>query len=601
MKKRLLLSILSSLTISFCLVAQTEPSEDWADNIISAEGDTVVIKPLNQGAAINSVFIAIMGDTTATGNRTNPNRVYKTVRGGIYMYNGPANLDITVPNVKIVADDGTDQPPLHIKTTDANGGNAKTFFAYYGNFYLKNQYLCLALTNDTYDRGMFDTKGTDQTLHLDNCVVELTAWTIIQNWSTGLSVKLTNSKFLNIGREPSLEKGPVIDGASSLRELYVENCSFYNFGFLVWNRTHAGPANLYANHNTFINCTQNPFGCYTQATSVITNNLFINTGICPTFPGFYPSLEDEDGLPKGIINVDTVEAAWKTDYYQFDYPVENEVDRKILVDRNNAWWNSRFTTMFDSELTSASPKTWQDQKITMNTRTQAMFDDDAGYPYFTEGAWFNADPGFTSVNSELIEGWAQYIITNSDPNNLNSGNQAPVWRTNMETKLTEIDWPLLADLSYSNSGLLSAGLNKYPLGDLNWFSGYREDWETTDEPSALITARDAGKVPEDYDIFVPSSGTRNIEGGVFSDALTVYPNPVIDFATINFSLEKSINAKLTVYNSQGKEIYSETKTYNAGENNRELNFSNFNVGTYIVNIYALDYSTGFTSLVSVVR
>ncbi len=47
--------------------------------------DTVVVPNDNNVGTINNV---IQGDTTSTGQRNNPNRVYKLVRGGFYQLNG---------------------------------------------------------------------------------------------------------------------------------------------------------------------------------------------------------------------------------------------------------------------------------------------------------------------------------------------------------------------------------------------------------------------------------------------------------------------------------------------------------------------------------
>lgn len=596
MKRKLLLIAMAGL-FTLGLNAQ-EPSTAWEDNIISAEGDTVVIKPLNQGAAINSVFIAIMGDTTSTGERTNPNRVYKTVRGGIYMYDGPAIIDPTVPDLRIVADNGTDQPPLHIKTTNPEGGLTKKFFEYEGDFYAKNQYFCLAMTNNTLDRYAFDPKGEDQLFELDNCILEMTDWTFMSNWMSGISFKLTNCFIHNIGREASLEKGVVIDGASSIRSLYLENNTFVNFGYIVWTRSGAGVADLYVNHNTFVNAAQNPFMTYTQAYQVITNNLFINTNLTPDYPGFYPALEDEDGLPRGIVNIDTVEQYMKDDYFQFEYPVATEAERKMLVDRNNAWWDSKFATMFESQLTApAAPNSWNDQKIIMNSRTQAMFDDDTEYPYLTEGEWINVEPDFAE-NADLVDDWVQFIITNAVPDAPNGGNSFPNWRTNLETDLTVVDWPILADLSYTDDALLNAGLNKYPLGDLNWFPQLKSMWENTKEYDALIAARDAGEVPVHYDTV--TSGTQDIQMAL-SNNLSLYPNPSRGVSTLSFNLFKASDVEIIVYNPLGQRVHVQKGYFTKGKNDISLNLSELESGLYILQLNTAYNTAGLTTRFSLVE
>ncbi len=594
MKKRLLFLMLTSLSLG--LFAQ-----DWSTNVIrvSDNGDTVVINPYNYGGDINSVYYAIAGDTADDGSRSNANRIYKTVRGGVYYYNGPAKIDSTVPNIKIMADEGADQPPLHIKTVGDDGSLSRKFFEYQGNFYAKNQYFCLAVSDDSRDRYAFDPKGEDQTFELDNCILEISDWTFMSNWVSGISFKMTNCFIHNIGREASLEKGCPIDGESSIRELYLENNTFLNCGFVVWTRESAGIGDLYVNHNTFVNMTNNPFATYTQAQEVVTNNLFINTGLVPDYPGFYTSLEDEDGLPKGIINVDTVEDAMKTDYWEFTYPVSGESARAILVDRNDAWWDSKFTTMFNDSLADCSSESangWSDQKITMNTRTQAMFDDDANYPLFTEGSWVNIEPTFTA-NEDLVDDWVRYIVSNSVPGSTNTGTQMPNWRSYPDEQLTNIDWPILADLSYSESDLATGALNGYPLGDLNWFPSYLSQWEATSEYDTLIACRDAGRIPTDYSIVSAVEETN----ASFTRDVEVYPNPTANVATIEFNMAKSSKVEFIIYNTVGERVKVESAFFNSGVNEYSLDVNDLSTGMYLIQLNTSYNTAGLVTKLQIIK
>jgi hypothetical protein len=586
MKTKLLLFLIA---VGFFYVNSSNAQNSWSDYIMETRGDTVVVVPTSTTGYLNTIFHAVMGDTTSTGDRTNPNRVYETVRGGVYIYDGPAKIDATVPNLRIVAPDGTERPPLHIKTTNPEGGLSKIFYELAGDFYAENQYFCFALTNNTLDRHAFDPKSEYQTFEFNNCVLEMTNWAIIANWSTGLSVKFTNCFIHNIGREASLEKGVIIDGASSLKELYLENNTFLNFGMVVLNRAAAGTADMYVNHNTFVNSTNNPFGCYTQANQIVTNNLFVNTGLVPDYPGFYTFLEDGDQLPKGIINVDTVTTAMKDDYYQFEYPYDNESERKILVDRNGAWWHDDFNTMFENGLVDPSPNEWNDQKITMNSRTKDMFEDDESYPYFTQGEWFSDKPDFANLNEELIGKWVEFIVTNSDPAAINAGVPQPVWRTNDVEDLTEVDWPILADLSYSNSTLKSGALAGYPLGDLNWFPNEKAKWVNRNEREKLIAARDNGEIP--------TSVKENVLKS--SNNMSIYPNPTAEKAIISFTLDEASDVEFILYNLTGKKEQVTSLHFNAGSNNYQIDVSELNNGIYILQLNTESNNAGLTSKIVV--
>ena len=588
MKTKLLLSFLVVALCGATLLAQ-----DYTHAVlrISDNGDTLVIKPTSLGGGINCVFYAIMGDTASNGSRLNPDRIYKTVRGGVYIYDGPANLDNTVPNVQIVADDGTNQPPLHIKTVNSSGSITRAMFAYYGDMYFKNQYLSNAATNNALDRGMFDTKGSGQTLTFDNCVIEMTDWTIIMNWAVGLSVKMTNCFVHNIGKEPTLEKGVLIDGQSSMPSVYMENNTFIDIGYIIWRRVSYGVGDFYFNHNTVVNSFQNPFQFYTQAYQIMTNNLFINTGVVPDYPGFYPGMQDEDGLPKGIVNIDTVEAAMKTDFWNSAYPVATEADRKMLVQHNNAWWNDKFVTMLASQMTApAGGNTWASQMITMNSRTKAMFDDDVAYPYLVESDWLNIEPDFTagiptSIDDELV----QFVITNCNPANPAGGNRCPIWRTHIETDITIVDWPILADLSYSNATLKTAAVGQLPLGDLNWFPDAKATWEGMNESATLIAARDAG---------TGISGVTDTKTD-FGNNIEVLPNPVKELALVKFNLVKSSEVQFIIYNLSGQKLQVTTANFNAGANEYQLDISGLESGVYILQLNTNYNYAGLTTRLSV--
>ncbi len=468
--------------LSGSLFAQAPIPEKWEDVIIEVKGDTAVVLPSSMlPGYLNTMFFAIMGDTTDTGERQNLNRVYETLRGHSYIYDAEAKIDATVPDLRIVAKPGTDLPPLHYKTLNPEGEFKKAFYRMGGgNWYMENQYIEQALINDTRDRNWW--RGLSDSAHYEfkNCIIEMSNWAWLNSWSIGSTYRVTDCLIMNIGAEANLEKGNIIDGATPWDTIWFENNTILNCGNFMVTRPNAGPDFLYFNHNTIVNGTNNPFLFFAQAEQIVTNNIFMNTGIVPDYPGFYPFYEDEDKLPKGIINVDTLEAAWVDNHWSGVYPVASDADRKILVDRNSASWDPRFMDMFNNDL-AAFPDTidevWAHQMFTMNSRTQAMFDDDAAYPYFNEGHWYEKEPDFIN-NKDLVVEWANFIVTNALPGKPNggAGQVTTWWRTNTEIQIVTPDWPILPDLSYTDGELASGAVGGMPLGDLNWFPSKKALW-----------------------------------------------------------------------------------------------------------------------------
>jgi Secretion system C-terminal sorting domain len=368
------------------------------------------------------------------------------------------------------------------------------------------------------------------------------------------------------------------DSWISVDTLWMENCTFLNAGGVAVGRTpnHVSPNFAYFNHNTIVNTTLLPFSFAYQAEMIVTNNVMVNAGMIATFPDFYPFWEDEDKLPRGIINADTVERAWIIDQWsEGGYPYMNadstadESMRKILVDKNNAWWDPKIVDLQTSGMPAfpdSIDETWQTQMMTMNSRTQAWFDDDAGRPYYYDGDWFAVDPGFTT-NEDLMDEWVSFIVTNGSPGAPGGGDGMPWWRTNTTSNIFTPDWPILADLSYSDASLNSGGMGGYPMGDLNWYPAEKASWETTNESDALIAM-----------LKNPALGIDDNKSVKEVSLVNVYPNPASDVLYIN---SKSELNRVMIYDVIGQMV----KNIDLNRSfTSDLDISDLNNGVYILQV-----------------
>jgi len=413
----------------------------------------------------------------------------------------------------------------------------------------------------------------------------------------GGTIKVTDCLIQNIGGEASVEKGNIYDGKIPFDTMWFENTTMLNCGNFMLTRDGASPNFVYFNHNTVINHINNPFLIYSQPEQIVTNNIFMNTGIVPDYPGFYPFFEDADKLPKGIINVDTVDQVWKDnpDFWNGNYPLA-EADRKFLVDRNSASWDARFTDMFNDSLTPPSGDTvWASQMMTMNSRTQAMFDDAAAYPYFNEGHWYTSEPNFVN-NEDMVPKWVSFIVTNAIPGRPNGGDLQPNWRTNQPTGLVQVDWPVLPDLSYTDGELASGGVNGYPLGDLNWFPSEKLSWEATNESETLIAALKAGDLP-DWPVGIDNQ--RMVRENI-PPQVSAYPNPFSNTTTVRYEIASNTDVQLIVYNVLGERVrvmelgYKSTGTHEA-----TLDRGGLDAGMYILQINTNYNKAGLTTKISI--
>ncbi len=588
--------------LSGSLLAQAPIPGSWADVILEERGDTVVVKPSSVAPGyLNTLFFAIMGDTTDTGERQSLNRVYDTVRGASYIYDAESIIDATVPEVRIWSPPGTDIPALHFKTLNPEGKFKKAFYKMGGgDFYMENQYIEQWLIDDTRDRNWFRKVVDSCRIEFKNCIIEQSNWAWITFVGTGSTIKVTDCLVMNLGAEANMEKGNIYDGSVPLDTMWFENNTMLNCGNFMIHRPNAGPNFLYFNHNTLVNHINNPFLFSSQAEHIVTNNIFMNTGIVPDYPGFYPFYEDEDKLPKGVINVDTLESAWIDNHWNGTYPLASDADRKILVDRNSVSWDARFKDMFDNNL-AAFPDTitdvWASQKMTMNTRSQAMFDDDAAYPYFNEGHWYEKEPDFAN-NKDVIVEWVDFIVTNAIPGKPNGGTaQAKThWRTNMETNLVTPDWPILPDLSYTNGELASGAVNDYPLGDLNWFPSEKLSWEATNESEVLIAALKSGQLPDGP---VGIDNKEMVRESI-APQVSAYPNPFSNTTTVRYEIASGTNVQLIVYNVLGERVrVMELGYQSTGTHEATLDRGDLNAGMYILQINTDYNNAGLTTKFSI--
>lgn len=226
-----------------------------------------------------------------------------------------------------------------------------------------------------------------------------------------------------------------------------------------------------------------------------------------------------------------------------------------------------------------------------------MFDDDAAYPYFNEGHWYEKEPDFVN-NKDVIVEWVDFIVTNAIPGKPNGGTaQAKThWRTNMETKLVQPDWPILPDLAYTDGELANGGVNDYPLGDLNWFPSEKLSWEATNESEVLIAALKSGQLPDGA---VGIDDKEMVRENI-APQVSAYPNPFSNITTVKYEIASGTPVQLIVYNILGERVRVMDLGYqNTGIHETTFEQGNLNAGMYILQINTDYNNAGLTTKVSI--
>jgi len=572
MRKIFLLPVLIVIFFMSSVVAQT-----WEDYISEVRGDTVVVKDYFD-----------MEETASTLNKaieldTNPpaGRIYELRVSGYYPLLSnptiPADRAVTIAGAdytRMVVNDSPESLPVICGFWLNSGG-----INFMNDLTIKNVSLMPASSDGELGWAFFSAKKSNLTLTLENVLMEHVKWVFVEsNNAVETSVKISDSYFVNMNGNAGRRSGGVYDNVNwNSDTIWVEN-STHIFGQGMLYRFREFPINnVIFNHNTFINIGHSIFETdgY-QSNMSVTQNIFINCQTKPYKPGLDYEETDVDSLPTGIINVR-------------DLPEEYEqLDRKILVDRNLVYWDPRLADIPDTvnSIQADGCTNWVSQMITMNTRTQAMFDDDVNYPYLTEGTWYDKLPDFARTENllgEMVDTLKNYSITIMQT----GAAVLPDWRlvsTGPENIIIP-DWPIPIDLSYSDTDLQTAGLSGFPLGDLNWFPVKKAEWlaQRTEEYVTIQEALDKGTT---------ISGIQKIDGSLPVNYILHqnYPNPFNPTTIIIYKLPLSSLVKIKVYDVLGREVQTlVNERQNAGYHSVVFNAGNLSGGVYFYRLQAGTY------------
>lgn len=535
MRKFLLMVFIGSALFSSFLLAQ------------QINGDTLVIDP-NQ--FVNG---QILGDTTETGERLNPNRVYKLERNTFYLFE--ARLDVEGFKCEIVGPDNgplmhdteNGHPPVVLFKANDNG-QANQYFRLFdgGEFILKNTiYAGLSDAGGTVGRFIDDYSGIGITL--DNLIVTQNKY---QNrWkSDGGKYIVRDCVFLNHWDGSNSEwRGLGFVVSASTASFICENNTFVNMGAPIRAKGAFYDTETYYAHNTCVNTTQHELGLRHKEL-IAANNLYYNWG----WVGYGDSKLNED--PLDLLKM-----------YLTDNNEAVNMDSVSLYFGNHAFFHE------------AALEAWYDAADTLNLPgilPQSAYDYVALDNDWTIGDLIEGkDPQFTDFDSNIdsltafLEGF--FSVPPVTP--------AANWKTDYIVDWNENgpymkQWPLPFELSYANEELMDAGSDGLPLGDLNWFPDKKAEYEANrDAIVADLKAKKSGVSP------VEAIGANAVD---FSLAQN-YPNPFNPTTTISFSLKNSANVTLTVFNTMGQKVETlMSETIQSGKHEVVWNAANAVSGLY---------------------
>jgi hypothetical protein len=477
--------------------------------------DTVVVPSdyVNDGGNTAGSLNKFIDDDMADGGIP-AGRVYKLKRGEYYFLSG--TLVVDGYTLRLVGEEApADTPPAVIAGgLKSDGTGFWQYFKSKNDVEFRNIYFKGSTPTDLLTGECIRFIAPETKITVDNCVFDSFHFVTIHFFKVSdCSASITNSYFRNLnhknggkynGRGLRFFQATHVDTIIMVNNTFVNSNSF----FLDVNRFTIADYAL-IDHNTIVNTVKFVFQWHWQTNAIFTNNLFYNAHSYGETASDVAN-QDPDGLVFGIFGIDTVSA---------DSLGIVESERKVQLTNNSwfydakvqAYWNARDTVQAEPFL---------------NSRSQAMFDDNTNYPYLVEQDNINADVNFTKF-PDVTDAMITYMIGDRDGTEKENN-----WGYYPDGSVFQIYWPMteVEDLSYAvTDPQYTAGTNGLPIGDLNWFPEKKNEWITDVEEIS-------NNIPNKYDLF------QN------------YPNPFNPTTNIQFSIPERGMVTLKVFNALGQEV-----------------------------------------------
>ena len=513
---------------------------------ISDSQDTVVVP---------SDYVNENGNTTGSLNKfieddkndggIPAGRVYKLKRGEYYLLSGTINIDGFT--LRLVGEEGTAdvQPAVVSAGLKADGTGIWQFFKSKNDVEFRNIYFKGATPTDILTGECVRFIAPKTKFISDNCIFDSFHFVTIHFFKVSdCSAYITNSYFRNLnhknggkynGRGLRFFQATKVDTVVMVNNTFVNSNSF----FLDINRFTLVDYAL-IDHNTIANTVKFVFQWHWQTNAIFTNNLFYNAHSYGETVADAAN-QDPDGLVFGIFGIDTIGV---------DSLNIVEAERKVQLTNNNWFYDSKVQAYWDAR-DSVRPEPF------LNSRSQAMFDDNDTWPGLVEENNINTEPHFTKF-PDVTDAMVTYMAGDRDGTEKENNwgyypdrpTQGYVWK---------IYWPIntIEDLSYSTTDpAYTGGINGLPIGDLNWFPDKKNEWITGVEENR-------SNIPTEYSL------SQN------------YPNPFNPTTNIQFSLPEKGLVTLKVFNILGQEVAQlVNQELNAGVHKVDFNASQLTSGIY---------------------
>ncbi len=389
---------------------------------------------------------AIRNDTTANGQRRDPNTIYILKRGGVYVLSG--TILASGFNLFLEAEDAAGPRPYLLMGFLSGAVQVDESIKVFNNLSMKSIYLTNINEFNTYLARIVSVDAPNVRLEFNDCLFDGSGQTFIRLNSADSKIYMRNCTVSRMGRPSNPDNGRVIDDrGNQVDSIVVENNTWYNVTSRVIRDGGAEINYVRLNQNTFVNGGQRFAQVGPVREFYMNNNLIVNSryiGNSPTSEIVALEFSAFGGTP--VIN--------------FDF--------------NNIYYEKEITDTWDFISTQQT-----------TSRLKPPFVSPANQIHLTNAVGLlEEELSFQNGPVPPVQ-----IILDSE---IGTGSSVSDW--DWSNAINNNPWELNAlayhNFTYGNASASYTGSNTgEPLGDLRWFQNYEITWnlvELIKEAEALI-------------------------------------------------------------------------------------------------------------------
>jgi len=509
----------------------------------------------------------INNDVDGSGNRLNPNRIYRLMEG-IHFQLSAINVNNPDGTIFIEGVTSGKKPVLIPITTNDIDPGANIIN---GSLSLKNVHL---QGRNDIGGGLFarwEMNGQNRRLTVEDCLMEFAQhqWFFANAVTQGLVIEMRNNYFRDLFWDDQWWASRVFEAKVPIDTLIFENNTVSGSGMALLQQE-ALCSYALINHNSFINNHGYVILNNYYLEAYFTNNLFINSQIKGEDQTV--ALVEPDKIATCVMGLDTInttillpEGALNSDSTALVAPYDDIANYKIYTSNNiyyneptlDPYYTGTYNNLYDAPVSYlnwfgdgpwevAVPTPW------MNSRAIALY---AEWPNIVEEhTTLDTDPGLgeeaiTADAADQLAIWNRILYGVPEAQGMTYDLNSYYFGDNDHSTIPGVDtedgdgivnfYDLLEDLSINSSHVST--LDGHTIGALHWTNEI-----DSYDPDASLTSILNGYADATTSVTQPIND-------VFELAQNL-PNPFSQFTDISFSLNKKAHVTLTIHNAFGVHV-----------------------------------------------